>query len=73
MAFNSQLRTLSLFSGGGGLDLGFSAAGYNICCSIDDSTEKTSVQVFPSEYMGVVAKPPPPYIPTDISVIGFLQ
>ena len=28
-----------------------------------DSTEKTTVQVFPPEYMGVVASPPPPYIP----------
>ena len=44
-----------------------------LCVSITDSTEKTTVQVFPPEYMGVVAKPPPPYIPADISVIGFLQ
>jgi len=29
------MNTLSLFSGGGGLDLGFSAAGYNILCSSD--------------------------------------
>ncbi len=35
--------------------------------------KKTTVQVFPPEYMGVVASPPPPYIPADISVIGFLQ
>lgn len=32
------LVALSLFSGGGGLDLGFSAAGYNICCSSDIDT-----------------------------------
>jgi DNA (cytosine-5)-methyltransferase 1 len=29
------LRALSLFSGGGGLDLGFSAAGFAVCCSTD--------------------------------------
>ncbi|MFZ6845538.1 DNA cytosine methyltransferase [Undibacterium sp. RuTC16W] len=32
------LVALSLFSGGGGLDLGFSAAGYSICCSSDIDT-----------------------------------
>lgn len=32
----SKIRTaLSLFSGGGGFDLGFSAAGFKICCSTD--------------------------------------
>jgi DNA (cytosine-5)-methyltransferase 1 len=38
-----RLNTLSLFSGGGGLDLGFSAAGYTICCAtdIDDYSCKT--------------------------------
>ena len=31
----SGITTMSLFSGGGGLDLGFSAAGYSIRCSLD--------------------------------------
>ena len=31
----TELRALSLFSGGGGLDLGFSAAGFRISCSSD--------------------------------------
>ena len=31
----SKLTALSLFSGGGGLDIGFSAAGFNIACSSD--------------------------------------
>lgn len=30
-----KINTLSLFAGGGGLDLGFSAAGYNVFCSSD--------------------------------------
>lgn len=30
-----KLNTISLFSGGGGLDLGFAAAGYRVCCSVD--------------------------------------
>ena len=30
-----ELQTISLFSGGGGLDLGFSAAGYKLCASTD--------------------------------------
>lgn len=29
------IHTLSLFSGAGGLDLGFAAAGFNICCAMD--------------------------------------
>ena len=29
------LTAVSLFSGGGGIDLGFSAAGFNIACSSD--------------------------------------
>lgn len=29
------ITALSLFSGGGGMDLGFAAAGYEICCSTD--------------------------------------
>ena len=29
------LTALSLFSGGGGIDLGFSAAGFNVACSSD--------------------------------------
>jgi DNA (cytosine-5)-methyltransferase 1 len=31
----NQLNTLSLFSGGGGMDLGFSTAGFNIVCATD--------------------------------------
>lgn len=31
----STTTVLSLFSGAGGLDLGFAAAGYNVCCSVD--------------------------------------
>jgi DNA (cytosine-5)-methyltransferase 1 len=32
---DSKLNAISLFSGGGGLDIGFSAAGFNIVCSSD--------------------------------------
>jgi len=32
---SKEIVTLSLFSGGGGLDLGFSAAGYSVCLSTD--------------------------------------
>jgi DNA (cytosine-5)-methyltransferase 1 len=35
LATSKPLRALSLFSGGGGLDLGFSAAGFSVCCSSD--------------------------------------
>src|SRR5688572_17878733 len=35
MAENMLLNTISLFAGGGGLDLGFSAAGFNIVYSTD--------------------------------------
>jgi DNA (cytosine-5)-methyltransferase 1 len=35
---NKRLTALSLFSGGGGLDLGFSAAGFKVGCSSDIDT-----------------------------------
>ena len=34
-----DLRTVSLFSGGGGLDLGFKQAGYNIVWAIDNARD----------------------------------
>ncbi len=33
---NRRINTISLFSGGGGLDLGFAAAGYRIVCEVDN-------------------------------------
>lgn len=35
MQKNNKINVIALFSGGGGLDLGFAAAGFNICLSTD--------------------------------------
>lgn len=36
---NKEIRTISLFSGGGGLDIGFEKAGFNILFATDFNHE----------------------------------
>lgn len=44
----SKNKVVSLFSGGGGLDLGFKQAGYDIIWAIDN--EKNAVETYKKKY-----------------------